>query len=137
MKNESKPRGVENWSTGRLILAVYGSLTIICILLLLTMSLRNVFLGYSVFSLYILLGLAMLIKTESIGTAMFEAGIRLLEWIWRWILMMREGKIQESLNKIESGFLGLNFYIGITFFIGLALIAMSIFTIVMIAKGSS
>ena len=90
-----------------------------CVLLYLTASIRNTLMGYVVFSLYIMLGLAMVIR-----------------FIWRRIFMMHEGNVQKRLDELESGLLGLKSYVVITFFVGLGLIAISIQAMIWLSRGS-
>jgi hypothetical protein len=135
MKKENKNTGVENWPTAKLVVVVIGSMLLFLALLLAVATFRNLLIGYIVFSLYIILGLAMVIEHEVIGGAIFEASMGMLVWVGRWIFMMKEDKLQKHLREIESCPSGYNFNIGITLFVGLGLIAISIWAIVMMAKG--
>ena len=134
-KSYSK-KGIENWPTWKVLLVTCGAMIMFCVSLFLAASIRNTLFGYVVFGLYILLGLAMVIRAETIGSALLEGSQRMLRFIWRRIFMMREENIQKKLDEVESGPLGLTFHILITPFVGAGLIAISIWAIVMIYRGS-
>lgn len=134
-KSHSK-KGIENWPTWKVLLVTGGSMIMFCVLLFLAASIHNAVFGYVVFGLYILLGLAMVIRAETMGSALLEGSRRMCRFIWRRIFMMREENIQKKLDEEESGPLGLTFHIIITPFVGAALIFISIWAIIWLSRGS-
>lgn len=118
-----------------MLLVTWGAMIMFFVLLFLAFSIRNTLFGYVVFSLYILLGLFMVIRAETIGSALLEGSQRMLRFIWHRIFMVREEVVQKRLDEEESGPLGLTFHILITPFVGLGLIAISIWAIVMLSRG--
>jgi hypothetical protein len=129
-------KGIENWPTWKVLLVTWGVMIIFIVLLFLAASIHNTLFGYVVFGMYILLGLAMVVKFEDIGSALFEGNIRWFKFVWRNLFYLNDAEIQNRELRVESGPLGLKFHIGITFFVGLGLIAMSIWAITMLSKGS-
>ena len=114
-----------------MLLVTWSAMIMFFVLLYVVLSTSSTLLEYVVYSLYIMLGLAMVIKAGTIGTALFEGNRRMLRFIWRRIFMMREENVQNKLHEIlESGPLGLRFHIVITFFVGVWLIASSILFII-------
>jgi hypothetical protein len=129
-KSHSK-KGIENWPTWKVLLVTWSAMIMFFVLLYVVLSTSSTLLEYVVYSLYIMLGLAMVIKAGTVGSALFEGNRRMLRFIWRRIFMMREENVQNKLHEIlESGPLGLRFHIVITFFVGVWLIASSILFII-------
>ena len=129
-------KGIENWPTWKVLLATWVSMIIFFLLLYLMLSIGNTLFGYVVDGLYILLGLAMVIRAETIGSTLFEGNRRMLRFIWRRIFMMREENVQKKLYEIvESGPLGLEFHIFITPFVGAVLIFISVLSIIWLSRG--
>ncbi len=129
-------KGIENWPTWKVLLVTWGAMIMFCVLLYLTASIRSTLFGYVVCSLYILLGISMVIRTETIGSSLFEGNRRMLRFIWCHIFMMREGNVQKRLDELESGPLGLTFHNFITPIVGALLIFISIWAIIMLSRGS-
>jgi hypothetical protein len=144
MGKSHSQKGIENWPTWKVLLVTWGSMIMFFVLLLLMVSTSSTFLGYVVYSLYIMLGLAMVIKAGTIGTALFEGNrrmlifvnLQMLRFLWHRIFMMREDTVRKRLDEMESGPLGLKFHIVITFIIGLWLIGYSVMFIVWLSNGS-
>ena len=133
---KSSQKGVQNWPTWKLLSVYLGSMIIFFLLLYLMLSIGNTLFGYVVDGLYILLGLAMVIRAETIGSTLFEGNRRMLRFIWRRIFMMREENVQKKLYEIvESGPLGLEFHIFITPFVGAVLIFISVLSIIWLSRG--
>ena len=128
-------KGIENWQTWKVLLVTWGAMIIFIVLLFLATSIHNTLFGYVVFGMYILLGLAMVTRAETIGSALLEGSQRMLRFIWCHIFMMHEGNVQKRLDEVESGPLGLTFHILITPLVGLGLMAISIWAIVMLSRG--
>ena len=106
-----------------------------CLLILFPVTFSSTLLGYVVFSIYICVGLAMVIKTEDVGSAIYEINYRITSIVWKNLLHMNEAEITKRRIKLEDTPAGFKFTIGITFFVGLGLIAISIWAIFMLAEG--
>ena len=135
---KSSQKGIENWPTWKLLSIYFGSWIIFFFLLHLMVTTSNNVLKYVVYSLYILLGLFMVLRSETVGSAIFESNrrtmrflhLRMLRFLWCRIFRMNEDKLRKRLDEMESGPGGLKFHIIVTFFVGIWLIASSILFIV-------
>jgi hypothetical protein len=121
--------------SGKMVLLVMGSMIAFLVLLYITAVLENRALGYIVFSVFLILGLAMIFRYKVIGTAIYRANLTICSWVWRHVIRLSEEKVQKRKTEFKASFLGYNYHLGITFIVGLGLITVSIWSFIMLCLG--
>jgi hypothetical protein len=135
MKNKNQ-EDISERPSGKLVLIVMGSVIAFFASLIVMAVLEIPAVGYFVFSVYFTLGLVMVFRSKMIGTAIYRANLTMFIWVWRNVLKSSEEKVQQRITRFKANPLhGYKYHLVITFIIGLVLVALSIWSFIMIYQG--
>jgi hypothetical protein len=130
---EQNLEDLSNRPSGKMVLIVMGSLIVFLALLYMMAILENLAIAYFGFSIYLALGLVMVFRYKIIGTAIYRANLTIFSSVWRHVFKLSEEKVHKRITEFKAFPIhGYTYHLVITFIIGLALIAASVWSFIII-----
>jgi hypothetical protein len=118
-----------------MVLYVISSLIVFLAILYGAAVSKNRVISWVFILVYLFLGVVMVFRYKVVGSAIYRANITISSWIWRHVFKISEQKIQQKITKFKTlPVYGYTYHLVITFIIGLGLIAVSIWSFIMILQ---